>query len=341
MPGLSRQQALDLAAVFAPLHDFKRIALAVSGGLDSLALMLLAAEYARQTNGHSRFAVYSVDHALRPEAAGEVAFVMEQSRRLGFKGRALRWEGEKPGTGVQQAARLARYELFREAMRHDNAEVLVTAHHLGDQAETVLMRLAHGSGIEGLRGMDRFSQVGDLLIARPLLGTDPDVLREIVAHAGIAPVTDPSNSDLDFERVRWRQVMPQLTALGLTAERLAKFADRMGDAETALVSMTAQALSMVAFSEATPEAVLTRDLLMSIPRAIAIRVMVRVLDRVGGGRKPHALAAVEALTDRLIRERVATTLHGCVVRSGGKTIRVAREPGRAAARQRRKEPAGV
>ena len=109
----------------------------------------------------------------------------------------------------------------------------------------------------------------------------------------------------------------------------------------ALVSMTAQALAMVAFSETAPEAVLTRDLLMSIPRAIAIRVMVRVLDRVGGGQKPHALAAVEALTDRLIRERVAATLHGCVVRSGGKTIRVAREPGRAAARQRRKEPAGV
>jgi tRNA(Ile)-lysidine synthase len=327
VPGLSRGR-IDPHALFAPLAEFGRVALAVSGGPDSLALMLLAVQYATVTVRHDRFVVYSVDHGLRSEAADEAAFVVREARRLGFRARALRWEGEKPATGVQEAARAARYLLFAQAMRHDRAEVLVTAHHLGDQAETVLMRLAHGSGLEGLRGMDYFTDIGELRIVRPLLGIHPRDLRSVVDEAGLVPVTDPSNTDLDYERVRWRQIMPQLEALGLDARRLGKFAERARDAETALVAMTAEALSMVEFAPGDERAAFGRNVLISVPRAIAVRVVGRVLDRVGGGRKPHALAAVEALTDRLIREPVRTTLHGCIVRSGGKTVRVSREPGR-------------
>jgi tRNA(Ile)-lysidine synthase len=331
VPGVSRRPPLDPAALFAPLHDYRRVALAVSGGPDSLALLLLAHDYAAETTGPSRFVVYSVDHGLRPEAKDEVAFVLREAEKLGFKARGLRWEGEKPETGIQEAARLARYRLFAEAMRKDGAEVLVTAHHQGDQAETVLMRLAHGSGIEGLRGMDTFATIGGLTIVRPLLEVDPADLRARVAAAGIAPVSDPSNSDLDYERVRWRAIMPQLAELGLTPARLATFAERMRDAEGALVRMTAQALALVSFAPDDSEAALERKLLVTVPRAVAVRVVARVLDRVGGGRKPHALAAVEALTDRLIREPVRTTLHGCLVRSGGKTVRILRETARGGA----------
>jgi tRNA(Ile)-lysidine synthase len=216
-------------------------------------------------------------------------------------------------------------------MRSDGADVLVTAHHMGDQAETVLMRLAHGSGIEGLRGMDYLAEIDDLRIVRPLLGVDPADLRQVVRSAGLTAVIDPSNSDLDYERARWRQLMPELEAMGLDARRLSKFAERMRDAETALVAMTAEALSTVEFAAGDERAGFARNLIMSIPRAIAVRVVGRVLERVGNGRKPHAIGAVEALTDRLIREPVRTTLHGCIVRSGGKTVRITREAGRRAA----------
>lgn len=341
MPGIRPRTQPDPLALFAPLGEFRRIALAVSGGADSLALLLLAARQAERTGDFSRFIVYSVDHGLRPEAAGEVAFVLETAARLGLAARGLRWDGDKPATGLQEAARQARYRLFAAAMRQDGADVLVTAHHLADQAETVLMRLAHGSGIEGLRGMDLFSRIGDLLIARPLLRVDPAHLAAIVADAGLVPVVDPSNADRDYERVRWRQMLPQLAALGLTPQRLARFADRMRDAESALVAMTAEALSLVTFSETAPQAQFSRDLLMTIPRAIAIRLVARVLDRVGGAQKPHALTAVEVLTDRLIRERVATTLHGCIIRSGGRTVRVTRETAERSRGRGRREPAAV
>jgi tRNA(Ile)-lysidine synthase len=339
VPGVSGPRAIDARAVFAPLlADFNRLALAVSGGPDSLALLLLAAETAQRTGTHHRFVVYSVDHRLRPEAAGEAAFVAAEARKLGFDARVLTWDEEKPATGVQEAARMARYRLFAAAMEHDHADALVTAHHLGDQAETVMMRLAHGSGVEGLRGMDAFAEIGALKIVRPLLAIDPEALRAVVAASGLTPVADPSNSDLDYERVRWRQAMPQLAALGLDARRIGKFAGRMRETESALINMTAQAMQLVSFAPDDSEALVFREKLMSLPRAIAIRLVARVLDRVGGGRKPHALAAVETLTARLCREPVRTTLHGCIVSSGGKVVRFRPEPGRTAARKARTEP---
>lgn len=336
MPGLSRRQPLDPSALFAPLADFKRLALAVSGGPDSLALMLLAADHAKQTGTRSRFIVYSVDHGLRPEAADEVAFVLAEAKRRGLAARGLRWSGSKPRTGIQEAARAARYRLIADAMAEDGADVLLTAHHLMDQAETVLMRLAHGSGIEGLRGIDMFGELGELVIVRPLLNTHPEALREVVVRAGLTPVADPSNDDSHYERVRWRQMLPQLEALGLTPERLSKFATRMRDADRALSGAVGQVRTGV--DPLKGERTVERDSLRRLPRAIAIKVIGRLLNEVGGGKKPYDLAAVEELTDRLVREPVRTTLHGCLIRSNKTTIRILPEPGRAAAKARRREP---
>jgi tRNA(Ile)-lysidine synthase len=341
MPRVSRaSSAIDVVALFSPLDDYRRVGLAVSGGPDSLALMLLAHQFAEATGQHDRFIVYSVDHGLRAEAVAEAAFVVGEAEKLGLTARALHWEGNKPATGIQEAARLARYRLISDAMAKDGAEVLLTAHHLGDQAETVLMRLAHGSGPEGLRGMDYFAEIGDLKIIRPLLGIDPKDLRAVIDAAGIVPVTDPSNSDADYERVRWRQALPMLAELGLDAKRIATFAERMRDADRALESLASRALAEVAERQpAGDQIVIDRQRFMTVPRAVAVRVVQKALTLVGGSQKPHALAAVEGLTDRLILGPVRATLHGCIVRSDRETIRIAKEPGRAAAAARRhKEP---
>ena len=294
---MSGHQLIDSEAIFAPLAGFRRIGLAVSGGPDSLALMLLAADYAKAHSQQDRFVVYSVDHGLRPEAAAEVTFVIETARSFGLTARALTWEGAKPQSGIQQAARDARYALIAAAMADDGAEILLTAHHLADQAETVLMRLAHGSGIEGLRGMDYFAEIAGLAIVRPLLGVAPEDLKQVVAASGLTPVTDPSNADTDYERVRWRQMLPQLAALGLDARRLARLADRMRDADHALIAMAVAVETSL--DAATGSAAMGRAALVKAPRAVAIRVIGNLLRQVGGEKKPHDLAPVEALTDRL------------------------------------------
>jgi tRNA(Ile)-lysidine synthase len=330
MPG----ELIDSEAIFAPLAEFRLIGLAVSGGPDSLALMLLAAGFASRHAAHDRFVVYSVDHGLRPEAAGEVAYVTDAARRLGFAARGLRWEGQKPETGIQQAARTARYGLIADAMAADGAEILLTAHHLADQAETVLMRLAHGSGVEGLRGMDYLVEIGGLVVVRPLLGIDPADLARVVAASDLVPVRDPSNSDTDYERVRWRQMLPQLAALGLDARRLSRFAGRMRDADQALAAMAAMAATS---PDQAGTGGISRATLVRLPRAVAVRMVANLLDQVGGGQKPHDLAPVEALTDRLRMEPALkrTSLHGCLISSDGTTITVAREAGRKPARQSR------
>jgi len=326
MPSLAE---FDIAGPFAPVARTERLGLAVSGGPDSLALMLLAAEWAK-SDGRPDLVVYSVDHGLRAEAADEVAKVLDEASRLGLTARGLRWVGSKPETGVQAAARKARYRLLAEAMRADGAEYILTAHHLGDQAETILMRLAHGSGIEGLRGMDRFTEVEGCRIFRPLLGLDPEQLAEIVKAAGLTPAADPSNIDRHYERVRWRQMMPVLEELGLDLHRLGDFAGRMADADALIAAEAERAFATLVHLGPDADAELPHAGVAVLNRAVAVRLLGRVLRIVGGDRKPHALGALETLYGKL-SQRVplrASTLHGCVVESDGMTISIKPEGAR-------------
>ena len=326
MPGVS---GLDLETLFAPVAGMKKLGLAVSGGPDSLALMLLAAEWAKAAGG-PLLVVYSVDHGLRPEAAGEVAMVLAEAEKLGLAARALHWDGDKPETGVQAAARKARYGLMAAAMAADGADILLTAHHLGDQAETVLMRLAHGSGIEGLRGMDAIATVEGCRLFRPLLAVDPEDLREVVDAAGLTPASDSSNHDRHYERVRWRQTMPLLAELGLDRKRLGAFAARMADADALIGTETDRAWTALVHRGRDGDAELPHAGLAVLPRAVVVRLVGRVLRSVGGERKPHALSAVEALCDRLAGRGTLkpATLHGCVVQSDGLTVSVRPEGAR-------------
>ncbi len=325
MPG----RLIDPATLFAPLRGAKAAGLAVSGGADSLALMLLAARWRNSDPEAPAFFVYSVDHGLRPEAAAEVAFVLAEADRLGLPARGLRWDGAKPATGISEAARSARYRLIGEAMQRDGAELLVTGHHLDDQAETVLMRLAHGSGLGGLRGMAPLAEVEGIAVARPLLGIGRRDLAALVAEAGLVPVADPSNDDASYERVRWRKVMPRLAELGLDAGRRALFAARAGEAHEAVAQVAEATIARHASPLADGLAMPAGEL-SALPRAVLVEVMRRVLERVGGAAKGRQLAQVELLALRLQDASALkrTSLHGSVVASDGVTVSIRKEPAR-------------
>jgi tRNA(Ile)-lysidine synthase len=325
MPG----RLIDPEDLFAPLRGAKAIGLAVSGGADSLALMLLAARWRDATPHTPPLYVYSVDHALRPEAASEVAFVLAEAAKLGFSARGLRWDGAKPDTGVSEAARAARYRLMGEAMRRDGADILATAHHLDDQAETVLMRLAHGSGLAGLRGMAAMSEVEGVTVARPLLGVGRAELAAITAEAGLVPVADPSNSDTHYERGRWRQALPQLAELGLDAGRLALFAARAGEAQEAIAFVAADVIAR-SVVQCEGGIAMPAQVLAELPRAVLVDVLGRLLEQVGGASKRRQLAQVELLALKLQEGGALkrTTLHGSVISSDGDTVAIVKEAGR-------------
>ncbi|HTZ03200.1 MAG TPA: tRNA lysidine(34) synthetase TilS, partial [Xanthobacteraceae bacterium] len=146
-------------ALFSGLEHLRGLILAVSGGPDSTALLLLAARWAKSNRPAPKLLAVTVDHGLRPEAAGEAVQVKRLARRLGVSHRTLYWRGKKPRSGVQEAARNARYRLLANAAKRTGYAHILTAHTLDDQAETVLFRLARGSGLGGLAGMAHASPV--------------------------------------------------------------------------------------------------------------------------------------------------------------------------------------
>ncbi|HUF44710.1 MAG TPA: tRNA lysidine(34) synthetase TilS, partial [Aestuariivirgaceae bacterium] len=159
----------EAAELLNSLRIFRHVGLAVSGGGDSMALMWLAARWVEETQQPPRLTVLTVDHGLRPGSGVEARWVVEQAQQAGFAARVLEWRGDKPETGVQARSRDARYELMMRWCCEHGATALVTAHSLDDQAETFLMRLARGSGVDGLAGM-RAVREDAVAILRPLLG---------------------------------------------------------------------------------------------------------------------------------------------------------------------------
>lgn len=322
-----RTHGLDPAALFAPLLPFSRIGLAVSGGPDSLALMLLATGWAEAND--KRLTVYTVDHGLRPEAPAECEMVAHEAEKLGLSCHALAWTGAKPETGVQAAARLARYRLIGDAMRADGTEILVTAHHIDDQAETVLMRLAHGSGVNGLAGMALFGEVEGVRLCRPLLAVEPVHLRDVVREAGITAAADPSNTDEHYERVRWRHVLPGLAKQGLDPERLASFAMRMARADAALAYAAETAFENLVEIDRFGVVRFAFSGWADLPEEIGLRLLERTLDWAGGGTG-FKLSQIEAAGAalRLSAPGHAATLCGAALTRVGQSVEIFREIGR-------------
>jgi tRNA(Ile)-lysidine synthase len=205
------------------------IGIAVSGGPDSLALLLLVA--AARPGG---IEAATVDHGLRPESDGEAAMVAELCAELGVPHRTLPadWP-EPPATNVQAAARAMRYRLLNEWAIERQLSAVATAHHADDQAETLLMRLLRGAGVGGLGGTRRRRPLSEnILLIRPLLGWRKSELEALVADAGLSPVDDPSNRDPKHDRSRIRQLLS--SAEWLDPARLAASASAIRDADEAL-----------------------------------------------------------------------------------------------------------
>jgi tRNA(Ile)-lysidine synthase len=307
-----------LERLFGSLSQASGIVAAVSGGPDSMALMHMLARW-RAAGAHPPILVATVDHGLRPEAAGEAAFVARQAAASGLPHRILAWTGEKPQAGVQEAAREARYRLLVGYAHETGASHLVTAHTLDDQAETVMMRLSRGSGLSGLAGMRPQRDRGGVLHARPLLGLPKQALLDLCRREGWGFVSDPSNADERFARVRWRRIMPLLAHEGLTAERLARLAERAAQAEEALDLKAREALDRADLRLGDENLSFEAGILASEPFGIALRILEQALARAGLGLENSRLQRLEACTGRL-REAIGQggtlrlTVAGALVR---------------------------
>ena len=221
---------------FAGLESAGALLLAVSGGPDSVALLLMASRWCLALgSGAPALHVATVDHGLRPESRSEAESVAALCDLYDLPHAILAWTGPKPASRVQERARTARYALLADHARLVGASHILTAHHADDQAETVLLRLGRGSGIGGLAGMRRLSPLApDLWLARPLLDLTKAALVAVCRAAGVPVVDDPSNRDPAYARARLRARAPELAGLGLDTPGLLRLARRMAQADIAL-----------------------------------------------------------------------------------------------------------
>jgi tRNA(Ile)-lysidine synthase len=286
----------EAEALLAPLWRFPRGALAVSGGPDSVALMQLAARGRETLGGRLELAVHTVDHGLRPESRAEAEQVGRMAASLGLPHVILTWvnKGAQSG-GVQARARAARYDLMAAHCHANDIPALVTAHTLDDQAETFLMRLKRGSGLDGLAAIPERGDWAGIVLLRPLLDVPKARLLATLDAAGVAFVSDPSNVDPRFERARVRGRADALAALSLTPEALALAARRLRRARQALESVAQEFLAANSEISEAGYALIDRAALQAVPHEIALRALAQLIGAVGGGETPVQLSKLEHL----------------------------------------------
>lgn len=198
------------------------IAVGVSGGADSLALALMLKDSGKKV------VALTVNHCLRNEAQAEAEYVAKIMQKYGIEHHILLWkDGAKIKKGVEESARLARYNLMINFCKNNKIKMLATAHHMRDQAETFLLRLQRGSGLFGLSSMMPVSERNGVKIIRPLLDIMPETLRQYCKDKGIVWIDDPMNYDDDFARVKIRKFLPQLGKIGIDEKKLAETAKNL------------------------------------------------------------------------------------------------------------------
>ena len=212
------------------------IALAISGGPDSMAMLHLFALWRQNhpLNTGQNDLVLSVDHGLRQAAANEVAFVTKIAKQLGFEAVPVKLEGLQDQTGVQEKARLARYEAMAAVMQERAVSTLLTAHTSDDQAETFLMRLQRGSGVEGLACILPKRELYGITLVRPLLEVSKQDLLDWLQQGSLKWCDDPSNQDVSYERVKVRKLLAELDEAAAFSQGIAQSARRLQGAREAL-----------------------------------------------------------------------------------------------------------
>ncbi len=288
-----------------------RIGVAVSGGGDSIALLLLLAALSADSN--ITVEAITVDHGLREDSRAEAEFVAHTCSRWDLPHEILTLSGlEGPGN-LPARARDARYDAISGWANRNSIQTVLLGHTVNDLAETVLMRLARGSGVEGLSGMASGMIWNGVHFKRPLLRTRRDALRDWLRERDLAWVDDPTNDDLSYDRVKAREALGVLEPLGITIEGLVATSDRLARQRKVLES-AAEDLTDDAVRIVDGTAVLDRNTLRNAVPDTAMRVHASVLQQIGGNRYRPRFRALQPLYDRIIStDKTTVTLARCLI----------------------------
>lgn len=299
------------------LHQSGSIGVAVSGGGDSVALLHLTQKWAAKVGVHVQVA--TVDHNLRAESAAEALGVAKACAKLGLDHQTLHWTGWNGEGNLQAEASAARRRLLADAARAQGLKAILLGHTTDDQAETLLMRLGRGSGVDGLSGMRPSTLRDGIIWLRPLLGVRRDTLRDWLRSRKITWIDDPSNDDLRFDRVKARRALVGLSDLGITAQGLTKTAEHMQQARGALDHAAGALAAEATRWGACGEFYLSLSPYRAAPPEIQRRLLRAALVRTAGANYGPRADAEQKLLSAILSLRLGggRSLHGCLIRPNG------------------------
>lgn len=298
-----------------------RLAVAVSGGGDSVALLHLLAEYCASRD--VQLYAITVDHGLRASSAEEAQQVAKLAKSLSIPHVTLRWADWDGSGNLQDQARRARYRMMTDWAQSKGISLLALGHTADDQAETVLMRLARSSGVDGLAAMQARRLENGVTLIRPLLGISRAELRDYLVQNNLSWSEDPSNFDTQYDRIKIRQAMDVLAPLGITTPVLTRVAEQMGQAREALdwySFLTAREIVRVDDGDI----VIDLRRFRTLPNEIARRLLVRSVMWVSGAEYKPRRSAIEDLI-KAARVRQPSTLGGCIVSIHQAALWISRE----------------
>lgn len=321
---IAPEEFAGLMSRLGPFEAAPALALAVSGGADSMALALLASAWAAGRGGTATALI--VDHRLRHGSTAEAELTRERLHARGIAAEILTRTGDAPPADIQAFARQARYGLLTRWCRDKGVLHLITAHHREDQAETLLLRLARGSGLAGLAAMPEIAHLDTCRLLRPFLNIAPSRLRATLRAVDAEWVEDPSNTNDAFARVRLRNHAGNLAALGFDPARLAATAHHLGRARAAIEDQVARLLAASVVLHPAGFATLALPGFVSASPEIALRALAALVTCIGGQSVTPRLERLEALRTALSAAgATARTLSGCRIVSRGDTGLVFRE----------------
>jgi tRNA(Ile)-lysidine synthase len=300
------------------------IGVGVSGGGDSLALLLLSAEWAQNTNRSLK--AVTIDHGLRSGSSLECDHVKRISDGLSIQHTTLKWLAEPVGN-LQNAARNARHELLLEWTYKQKLSVVLLGHTLDDNAETVIIKLIRGSGIDGLAGIEKSKNINGLNIYRPLINIPREDLRAYLQAKKVGWIDEPSNFDERFERIKVRNFLPSLSHVGLTPKKLVKLASHMSRAKEALTCQVSNFARQHVEQTIWGDLAINLDEFIKIPREYQFRLLSSGLRWISGKVYKPRFQSLERLLNAITSQKLgkSMSLMGCIIKYDRNWLKLSRE----------------
>tara|TARA_B100000401_G_scaffold436209_1_gene379256 strand:- start:918 stop:2006 length:1089 start_codon:yes stop_codon:yes gene_type:complete len=321
--------ALDFQNIMRNLKICKDFAVAISGGPDSLALVLLSDQYAK--DNRLKFTAISIDHSLRSDSKNEIKWIERLMRKYKIKFISLKVKGQKPKSNVMSYARDNRYSLLTQHCKKSKITFLLTAHHLDDEIENFFMRLIRGSGIKGLSSssVKHTHRKSGVKIIRPLLSYSKKTLIKYLAHKKQKYIFDPTNNDKRHDRSRIRLLTSKLISEGLNKSRLANIIDNLKKAEFAIQSSLSGHVKTLVRIRDKSHIVIRLKGFIKLPEEFQFRIAANILEYVSKkNKKPRAKSVLNVMEKIALKDFRGMTVHGCTIVKKENEIILFQERGR-------------